>query len=101
MKIDQVKQALTGATSSDKPARSVKNNDDSSAPQSSGTVQISSLSTQLQAFQSDAAGEAVDTARVQEIKQAISEGRFKVNADVVADKLLQTVKDLLQNRTLQ
>ena len=41
------------------------------------------------------AGEGVDAARVSEIKQAISEGRFKVNPDFVADRLLQTVRDLI------
>jgi negative regulator of flagellin synthesis FlgM len=42
-----------------------------------------------------------DPSRVHEIKQAISEGRFKVNADVVADRLLETVRELLQGRNRQ
>ena len=33
---------------------------------------------------------------VEEIKQAISDGRFKVNPDVIADKLLETVRELIQ-----
>ncbi|WP_258333074.1 flagellar biosynthesis anti-sigma factor FlgM [Nitrosomonas eutropha] len=32
------------------------------------------------------------------MKQAISEGRFKVNPDVVADRLLETVKELIQSK---
>jgi len=40
-------------------------------------------------------GEVVDASRVAEIKQAISEGQFKVNPDVVADRLLQTVQELI------
>jgi len=97
MKIDHVAKSVTSATTGDKTQRAAKK--ETSAPQGD-RVELSALSTQLQAFQSDAAG-GVDVARVQEIKQAISEGRFKVNAEVVADKLLETVKDLLQNRTLQ
>ena len=31
------------------------------------------------------------------IKQAMAEGRFKVNPEVVADRLLETVKELIQN----
>lgn len=38
----------------------------------------------------------VDQAKVAEVKQAISEGSFKVNPDVVADRLLETVKELIQ-----
>ena len=98
MKIDNVSKSVTSTESGEKPQRSGKA--EASAPQQD-TVELSALSTQLQTFQSDAADGAVDTARVDEIKQAISEGRFKVNGDVVADRLLQTVRDLLQNRTLQ
>lgn len=47
---------------------------------------------------SDAKNGVVNTAKVAEIKQAISEGRFKVNPDVVADRLLETVKELIQNK---
>jgi len=98
MKIDNVSKAVTSTASGDKPQRAGKA--ETSAPQQD-TVELSALSAQLQTFQSDATDGTVDTARVDEIKQAISEGRFKVNADVVADRLLQTVRDLLQNRTLQ
>lgn len=37
-----------------------------------------------------------DNAKVAEIKQAIIEGRFKVNPEVIADRLLETVKELIQ-----
>jgi len=46
----------------------------------------------------DASSETMNTAKVAEIKQAISEGRFKVNPEVVADRLLETVKELIQNK---
>ena len=39
----------------------------------------------------------VDTNKVNEIKLAISQGRFQVNSGVVADKLLETVKALIGN----
>ena len=37
----------------------------------------------------------VNTARVAELKQAISNGHFKVDAEKVADRLLTTVRDLI------
>lgn len=69
----------------------------SSATQSTDTadVHLSGISTGLQA-----AGETapVDTARVAEIKQAISEGRFTINADAIADRLINTAKELVDSR---
>lgn len=65
----------------------------------SHSVQISSLSTQLQALQNtQASGAVFETKKVEAIKLAISEGRFQVNAEKVADGLLETVKDLLNSR---
>ncbi|WP_354330968.1 MULTISPECIES: flagellar biosynthesis anti-sigma factor FlgM [unclassified Undibacterium] len=65
----------------------------------SHTVQISPLSTQLQALQNTQASSGVfATKKVEEIKLAISEGRFQVNSEKVADGLLETVKDLLNSR---
>ena len=40
----------------------------------------------------------VNTAKVAEIRQAISEGRFKVNSGVVADSLIKSVTDLINSR---
>lgn len=37
----------------------------------------------------------VDSARIQEIKQAISEGRFKINPEAIADRLIESTRDLL------
>ncbi len=55
------------------------------------------LSGQLKSLETRISGaEVVDTAKVSEIKQAISEGRFKVNPDVIADRLLQTVQELIR-----
>lgn len=40
---------------------------------------------------------ATNMNKIAEIKQAMAEGRFKVNPEVVADRLLETVKELIQN----
>jgi negative regulator of flagellin synthesis FlgM len=63
------------------------------ATASSERVDISSLSAQLQEV---GAGEApVNAQRVAEIKQAISEGRFQINPERIADGLLASVRDML------
>ena len=52
-------------------------------------VELSPLSAQIAALESSLAAEPVfDRARVKAIKQAISDGRLNVNAEVVADKMI-------------
>lgn len=62
-------------------------------------VQLSSLSTSLQkAERAMAETPVIDQQRVDEIRQAISEGRFKINAGRIADGLIDSVRDLLSNQ---
>lgn len=69
-------------------------------PGSANTVNLSALSSQMQtASASLANAPVVNQSQVNEIKQAISEGRFKVNPDVVADKLLDTVREIINNKS--
>lgn len=99
MKIDSsIKSVGSGAVSGG-AARPSKGT--ASAPSSSGgdRVQLSPLSSRLQAIESSMADTpVVNSARVAEIRRAIAEGRFKVNPDVVADHLLQTARELLGSR---
>ncbi|MFC3392386.1 flagellar biosynthesis anti-sigma factor FlgM [Aidingimonas halophila] len=37
----------------------------------------------------------IDSARVEEIRQAISEGRLEIRADKIADGLIESVRDIL------
>ncbi|MBM3114526.1 flagellar biosynthesis anti-sigma factor FlgM [Jeongeupia naejangsanensis] len=45
--------------------------------------------------QTDSAGAPFDSERVAALRQAIAEGRFSVRADAIADKLIDSVKELL------
>ncbi len=58
-------------------------------------VQLSDLGSKLAQLETQFAGSDFDAKKVEEIRSAIAEGRFKVNADAVADKLLSSVSDLL------
>jgi len=63
------------------------------------TVEINSVSAQLAQLEKVLSEMGVvDSARVESIKQAISEGRFRIDSDVVADKLLATVREYLVNQ---
>ncbi len=71
----------------------------SAAPQQSGTsVSLGSTATQLGKMEASMANTpVVDTNKVAEIKQAISEGRFQINSSLVADRLIQSVRDLISS----
>jgi negative regulator of flagellin synthesis FlgM len=59
-------------------------------------VEITSISAQLQQIEKILNDVSVlDSARVEAIKQAIREGRFRVDSEVVADKLLASVREFL------
>lgn len=68
---------------------------------SAGTekVQLSSLSSSLaKAEASIAQAPVVDTQRVEEIKQAIAKGEFKIDAGRIADGLIDSVREMLANQ---
>ena len=70
-----------------------------SLPPARDKVDINSVASQLQQLElalNDVS--VVDTARVDAIKQAISDGHFKVDSAVVADKLLASVREHLFNK---
>ncbi len=91
MKIDNsIKSVASNAPANDVKKRSEAATASSAKPEdASNAILISSQVT---------SEPVVDMSRVQEIKQAISEGAFKVNAEVVADRLLDTAKELIQSK---
>jgi negative regulator of flagellin synthesis FlgM len=64
------------------------------AAASSGRVQISDLSTRLNQLESQHPDTSFDAGKVSEIKSAIAEGRYQINAGAVADKLLASAAQL-------
>jgi negative regulator of flagellin synthesis FlgM len=62
-------------------------------------VQLSDLGSKLSQLETQFGGSDFDVKKVEEIRTAIAEGRFKVNADAVADKLLSSVSELLGKKS--
>ena len=69
------------------------------APERS-TIHLSDQSAQLQALASTlAASGEFDTSKVDAIKQAIRDGQLRVNPEVIADKMLTDLREMLAGQT--
>ena len=98
MKIDKSLQSVTTVSLAEGKKRTDVNSAGSDLPQVNN-VHLSPNATKLQNIDSNlASGSVLNSARIQEIKQAISEGNFQINPGVVADKLLETVRELIQSK---
>lgn len=101
MKIESSVKSTGGLPSNDGRARATK---DGTTTQTTGgntdKVEISSLSSRLQQMEETIADTpVVDSAKVDEIKQAMSQGRFKVDTGKVADGLIESVRQMLSTQT--
>lgn len=97
MKIQKIKTPATGAVKADKVR---KNSSAQGAVKVTGDrVELTAMASQVQALEASLASvEVFDAKRVDQIKQQISEGRFSVDAEIVADRLVAAVKDLVLSR---
>jgi negative regulator of flagellin synthesis FlgM len=66
-----------------------------SAPAAGVAVSVSSLARSMDVDGADQLPD-VDMAKVNAVKQAISDGSYKVNPGVIADKLLSNAQEMLQ-----
>lgn len=95
MKIDQLKVSNNTPISEGK-SRAPKSSSGSAATEESSAVDYASLSSQLQEIESTLAKTpVVDAARVEEIKNAIAEGRFQINPERIADRLIDSVREMI------
>ncbi|MBU1237143.1 MAG: flagellar biosynthesis anti-sigma factor FlgM [Gammaproteobacteria bacterium] len=94
----KINPSLPSVTQSDQSGRVKPATQGSRRPSASEAEQVdlSSLSARLQEVSAAIANTPeVDTARIAEIKQAISEGRFQINPDRIAEGLLENVRQML------
>lgn len=100
MKIEKTSKLLptpsAGEAGSRNTAAQTADSKASPAGNNATSVHLGSTTAQLRSMESSIAGTPlVNVQKVAEIKQAISEGRFKVNSGVVADRLINSVQDLI------
>jgi negative regulator of flagellin synthesis FlgM len=57
-------------------------------------VSLSALAGTLQSGEKP----PVNSAKIQEIKDAIAQGRFKINPEAIADGLIETARDLVNSQ---
>lgn len=97
MKIDNSFSQIPGSISKGNAGRSSAAGEKAAPAKASGAPQDS---VQLRGLSTNAdAGAPVDTARVEAIKLAISEGRFKINHEAIADGLIASAKALMAERS--
>lgn len=89
MKIDSTYKPVTTPVTNRPVARSPQE-----ASPSAESVSLSQLAGTIQSTDKP----PVNAARIQEIKDAISQGRFKVNPEAIADGLIQSARDLLDSQ---
>lgn len=101
MKIDKTSNPLPASpTGEGRMATPPKSGSAPASPQAESTsVSLGSTAAQLRSMENGMSGApAINATKVAEIKQAISEGRFKVNSEVIADGLIATVRELIGER---
>lgn len=96
MKIDSSAGKNIASTAAAEPRTRTAAMPGAQVASSSEKVELSSMSSSLQkAEQAIAETPVVDSKRVAEIKQAIADGRFKVDPERIADGLINSVREML------
>lgn len=93
MKIDALNNALPPAATTGKAKAAAAKALERPAA-SDDDVKLSAASSTLTA----SAGDSASAARIQEIRQAIAEGRFQINAGAIADGLIESARELARHK---
>lgn len=101
MRVDQAMMNVPGLKVNNASTKSTKSSGgaDGVSEISSATDEVQISKSAQEIASSSSASSVFDASKVASIKTAISEGRFKVNSEMVADGLIATVRDLIQSRS--
>ncbi|MCV2354971.1 flagellar biosynthesis anti-sigma factor FlgM [Paucibacter sp. B2R-40] len=92
--VDKPAAAKTGRTSANGGSTAIAGRQ---APEASAKLELSTNATQL--LQGVPEDGSFDAAKVGRISQAITEGKFTVNANVIAEKLIANAQEMLGRMT--
>ena len=98
MKIGQIPNTAATAAVTNNDRKAVDGQKKGAAPASTASAESSTqveLSATASALSSDGADPTFDSAKVDRIAQAIREGKFKVDHQAIADKLISNAQELL------
>lgn len=97
MKIEKSNNSLPLSSLNESSARvATPKTADSQAAPDGVSVTLGSATNQMRSMEVNIANApVVDAKKVAEIKQAISEGRFKINSEAIADGLINNVEDMI------
>lgn len=97
MKIDNNLRLVGNGSVNENTPKAARNGGKAESAGGSGqSVELSPLAAQLQAIEARLADvPIVDTARVEEIKTAIADGKFTVDTGRIADRLIETARELV------
>jgi negative regulator of flagellin synthesis FlgM len=81
-----------------KPDNAVKNNDLQSNKRSSDSVDITALAKEItKAFESSKTTPAINEDRVKAVKKALENGDYPINAEHIAEKMIQMEHEQFNN----
>lgn len=99
MKIDNSVGSVGGLPSGEAKSRDSKNAAPASSAAAGEKVELSALAGRLRDVEASLANVPVaDAGKIAEIKQAMAEGRFKVDASKVADGLIDSVRQMIASQ---
>ena len=101
MKINPISSKIIDSTaiSSEKKKSEVSSTTSARSTPVTPETSVNISSTALKVSSLNNAEAVFDLEKVAQIKAAISNGEFKVNAELVADGLISTVKDLIKTQS--
>lgn len=95
MKIDNSIKSVPSSKASETRTRSSEKTAAGASAGTDASVRLSGLSAQLQ---SSGETPSFDAARVAQIKQAIADGKFQINASAIADRLISSARELVDSQ---
>ena len=98
MKIDPTLKTVAPSAVNEQRLRQEKVPPGSPAGKPREEVELSTLSTQLHEIEAQLeAGQPFNSTKVAEVKRALAEGRFDIDSEIVADRLIEATREFLRS----